>query len=353
MLAAGLAAITTLVMLATGPLLVSKLFAGHWALLACLVIAFLGWACGHLTRGVLSGSGRFGPYGLLLAADGLLRVGAGVVLTVADVRSAAAWGLAVALPPIFAVAIAARGQHGLLLDGPMAEWSEITPNMGWLVAGSVFAAILVNGGPLVAGVLKTKSQGDLVSHFTYAVIITRVPLFLFQAVQAALLPKLAQLAARGALQEFRNGFRKLVVVVVAVGALGVAGAFAVGTRAVKLFSPTATLSRRTVVLLALASALYMLALAMAQALIALHGHAQVAVGWALGVVAFLGVAAVSGDDLLLRVELGLVAGCLTATVAFLWTYGRRVHHHPLTAPGAEVIMGDPATLGAPLPIEGA
>jgi O-antigen/teichoic acid export membrane protein len=42
------------------------------------------------------------------------------------------------------------------------------------------------------------------------VLLARVPLFLFQAVQAALLPRLARLAAEGEIDEFRAGFRRLM-----------------------------------------------------------------------------------------------------------------------------------------------
>ena len=255
-----------------------------------------------------------------------------------------------ALPPGAAVLVSLRGQRGLLTPGPVAAWSEITPNLGWLVAGSVLAAVLVNGGPVIAGLLKTKEQSALVSHFTYAVIITRIPLFLFQAVQAALLPKLAQLAARGALEEFRSGFRKLVEVVAVVGALGVAGALAVGTTAVKVFSADAELSRRTVGLLALASALYMLGLAMAQAVIALHGHERVAVGWAISVIVFLVTTLAWGHDLLLRVEMGLVLGSAAAVLVLALAYRSLSHRH--TAVGEpEPQLGDAATLGVPLPFD--
>lgn len=351
LLALGLAGITTVGLVAAGPTLVHQLFADSWALLVCLIVAFLAWASGHLARGVLSGSGRFGPYGLLLGTDGAVRVAAGIVLTIGHVKAPAAWGLAVALPPIVAVLVATRGQRDVTAPGPEAHWSELTPNLGWLVAGSVLAAVLVNGGPIVAGLLKTKEQGALVSHFTYAVIITRIPLFLFQAVQAALLPKLAQLAARGALDEFRSGFRKLVEVVAVVGVLGVLGALVVGTRAVKLFSPDAVLSRRTVGLLALASALYMLGLAMAQALIALHGHARVALGWLVSVVVFGVVTAVWGHDLLLRVEMGLVLGSGAAVVAFAWSYQVLAHRQLSPTSEPEPALGDAATLAGPLPFD--
>lgn len=346
-----LAGVTTVALLASSPVLVDSLFADNWSLLVCLVVAFLAWASGHLARGILSGSGRFAPYGLLLAADGLIRVAIAVGLKLAGVTSPAAWGIAVAVPPAAAVALAMRRQRGLLEPGPEAAWSELTPNLGWLVAGSVLAAVLVNGGPIVAGLLKDEDQSALVSHFTYAVIITRIPLFLFQAVQAALLPKLAQLAAQGAIAEFRNGFRKLITVVATVGAVGVIGALAIGTYAVKIFSAEAELSRRTVGLLALASALYMLGLAMAQAVIALHGHARVALGWAVAVAVFLVTALVWGHDLLLRVEMGLVLGSAAAVGAFGWAYQVLSHRHGAAAAHLEQPMADPVTLAAPLPFD--
>ena len=62
---------------------------------------------------------------------------------------------------------------------------------------------------------------------------------------------------------------------------------------------------------------YMLALALAQAVIALRGHAMVAVGWVSAVATFLLVTAVASDDLYLRVEAGLVAAS-TVALAIFW-----------------------------------
>jgi hypothetical protein len=79
----------------------------------------------------------------------------------------------------------------------------------------------------------------------------------------------------------------------------------------------AELSRRTLTLLALASALYMIAVALAQALIALHAHARVALGWTIAMVAFLvATAADQTTDVLLRVELALLAGSVAALLVF-------------------------------------
>ena len=155
----------------------------------------------------------------------------------------------------------------------------------------MFAAALLNAGPIAASLLKTSdAENALVSQLSTGVIIARVPLFLFQAVQAALLPKLARLAARGALDDFVRGFRKLLMLVLVVSVVAVVGAFLLGPFVVRVFFDS-ELSRRTLTLLALSSSLYMIALALAQAIIALRGHAKVAVGWMIGMLAFIVVVA--------------------------------------------------------------
>ena len=69
-------------------------------------------------------------------------------------------------------------------------------------------------------------------------------------------------------------------------------------------------------MLAFGSALYMAALSMAQAVIALKGHALVALGWGVGMVTFVLVTWLSSDDLFERIEWGLVASSLAAMLAF-------------------------------------
>ena len=54
-------------------------------------------------------------------------------------------------------------------------------------------------------------------EFTAALVVARLPFFLFQAIQAALLPKLSGLVARGRYDEFRRGLRRLVLIVAGLG----------------------------------------------------------------------------------------------------------------------------------------
>jgi O-antigen/teichoic acid export membrane protein len=269
----------------------------------------------HLARGIASGSGRFTAYGLILGIDGATRIIACVVLWQLNVTAIGAYALAVALSPFVAVlAVTARGDLKTQ-EGPPAEFSELTPNLSWLLLGSVMAAALVNAGPLGVDVLAHSGDAEKVTAFGNGVLLARIPLFLFQAVQASLLPRLARLAAKGDLTEFVQGLALLLKIVVGVAVLGTVGSYFLGPWALEIMYEGG-LDRRTLTLLALASGLYMLCVAIAQAVIALRGHRWVAIGWLSAVVVFLTLTAFSSNDLYLRVEIGLVGASITALIIF-------------------------------------
>ncbi len=189
-------------------------------------------------------------YALIMGSDGVIRIVLTVLLAIVGIKTAGVYGLAIAVSPLFAVAyVWRRGAlrrspvptigHALptggavrrrraVDEGSPAEWNEVTPNLGWLLLGSVFAAALLNAGPITATLLANDNEGDFVTRFSFGVLLARIPLFLFQAVQAALLPGLSRLAARGELVEFRAGLLRLAYLVVAVGVVGTAGAFILG-----------------------------------------------------------------------------------------------------------------------------
>jgi O-antigen/teichoic acid export membrane protein len=298
--------------------LTDTLFHDETALLVCFQIALVTYAIQHLTRGTLAGNGRFGPYGLILALEGIIRVTPAVVLWLAGVDSILAYGLALALPPIFASAIATRGQRGLLAPGPPAPWREVSSNIGYLFVGSVLAQTLGYAAFLGAIVLaNTPEERAAVASLLVGFFLARIPILLFQAVQAALLPKLAGLVGSGRHADFRTGLRKLVLVVIAIAGAGVIGGYTLGPWVGGvLFGENFTLGHRDLALLAAGSGFFILALTLAQALIALMGHARAAIAWVCGIAAFVIVTAL-GNDLFLRVEIGFLAGAVTATMIMI------------------------------------
>ncbi|HEX6312144.1 MAG TPA: hypothetical protein VF152_11025 [Acidimicrobiia bacterium] len=310
--------------LAAGSVLIDRLFDGQTALLGCFALALAAYAVEHLTRGTLSGNGRFGPYGLLLGVEGLIRVVPAALLLVAGVDEPVYYGLALAIPPLLASGVALFRQHGLLAPGPEAPYSELSSRLGYLLLGSVLAQTLGYAAFLGATVLATSSERDAVADFIVGFFLARIPILLFQAVQAALLPKLAGLAGAGRHDEFVTGLRRLVGVVIGIGVIGVVGGFTLGPWAGGiLFGDKFTLGHQDLALLAAGSGAFILALTLAQALIALMGHAQAAIAWTVGIAGFVVVTAL-GDDLFLRVELGFVAGAVMAALAMAAFLVRRI-----------------------------
>ncbi len=322
-LGAVLVGVVVVAILAVSPLIASSLFDGDWFMVIALVAAFAAYAPAHMARGICSGSGRFRDYAIVLGSDGIVRILLCVLLALVGVSAAGAYGLAIAVSPLFAVAYVQR-RGALKSDpGPAAPWSEVTPNLGWLLLGSVCAAALLNAGPITASLLSTDAEAGLVTEFSYGVLLARIPLFLFQAVQAALLPRLSRLAARGELAEFRSGLKRLMVIVLGVGVFGTIGAFVLGPLALSIVYD-AELSGRTLAMLSASSACYMLALATAQAVIALRGHALVALGWAIGVVGFVLGTWLSSDETFRRIEIGLLVSSIAALIAFALALRQRL-----------------------------
>ena len=320
----GLAAILIIGIAASSSWLTSDMFDGHWVVTLALVLSISFYAPMHLARGIASGSGRFVAYGTVMAVDGLVRITACVLLWQFGVTNVGAYALAVAVSPLVAAGVVFVRGETKTDDGPPATFSEITPNLGWLLLGTIMAAALVNAGPLGVDFLANASDAEKVTAFGNGVLLSRVPLFLFQAVQAALLPRLARLAAKGDLAEFREGFSLLLKVVTAVAVLGTVGSFVLGPPILTMVYEGG-LDRRTLTLLALASGLYMLALAVSQGVIALQGHKFVAVGWLSAMMGFLFVTTFASDDLFLRVELGLVAGSTVALAVFSYAFRARMN----------------------------
>jgi O-antigen/teichoic acid export membrane protein len=296
--------------------LVDRLFHGQGVLLVCFLVGLATYAVQFLTKGALSGNGRFGPYGMILASEGVIRV-IPLMLLVAMGNDDLVWyGLALAVPPVLAVLVSLRGQHGLMPPGPDAEWSELSTNLTLLFLGSLTAQALSYWAALAGIVLADgRAQREMVADFIVGFFIARIPILLFQAVQAALLPKLAGLAGSDRLADFRSGLSKLVVIVVGVGALGIVGGITVGPTVGKvLFGSKFNLDRIDLGLLCAGSAAFILALTLAQALIALQGHARALVAWLIGLATAVLVTAVSTTDLFRRVEYGFLAGCAAAAL---------------------------------------
>jgi O-antigen/teichoic acid export membrane protein len=230
-----------------------------------------------------------------------------------------------------------RRDHSL--EEPEVAWRDLAAGLGKLLAAAVLAQALINASPVLLQILAGPGQAAEVGIFTAALVVARIPLFLFQALQAVLLPALAALAVAQKFAELRASVRRMVIVVGSLGTTGVVASLAIGPAVIlRLFGPAYPVDRRTVGLLAAASACYMLATTFAQALIALGGAAQVAMGWGAGVVAMV-VVVLMGNDPLLTVEMAFLTATGVATLAMALLLRRALRHGaiPTTEAALEAI----------------
>lgn len=335
-LGVGLGLAVLVLLIATARFSVDHLFDNQLLLLVGFTLGLAGALAGHLTRGCMSGMGHFRGYATYIGADGLIRVLGAILCVLVGVKTAGWFGIALGIAGLLAVPVALSVDRPRLAEGPASAYREISSALGYLLVASLLAFGIMNIGPVLVKLLASQAEAEAAGRFVKGVVIARIPLFLFQAVQAALLPKLSALAGAGRLGDFRSGLKRLLVVVAGLAVAGTIGGFVVGPVVVEIMFPEADLGARTLGLLAAGSGLYMLALACAQAVIALGGHRHQALGWALGFTTLIGTALVASDDLFLRVEMGLLVGSAVAFVAMATLLFVRMR----TAGPLEVDSGD-------------
>ena len=299
--------------------LIDNLFHGYAWLLPALFVALGCYYLAHMTRGTLSGNGRFAAYGTMHASEGLVRIAFCALLAIAGSTLVGMYGIALALPPLFAVLISLRGQHNLLVPGPEAPYSELSSALGLLLVGSLLAQLLSYASFIGVTLLATPSQKDAAGLFITGLFVARIPLLMFQAVQAALLPKLSGLAGEGRHDDFRAGMRRLLLIVVGLGVLGTVLATFLGPPIGKiLFGDKWIMGDRDMFLLTLGAALFIVALTLAQGLIALKSYLQNAISWIVGIVVFVvtveAIHPPGTNGLFLRNELAFVTGAGIAAI---------------------------------------
>ncbi|HEU5156380.1 MAG TPA: hypothetical protein VFU43_05240 [Streptosporangiaceae bacterium] len=310
------------------PALVHRLFAGHRAELFAFGAALAVMAAQYVSRGVFSGSGRFGWYSAQLGIEGVVRTAACAGLFALGIHGTSWYVWLLAAAPLVALAATAPGMYGAgpaVRPGPSASWSEVSANLGWLLTAALCAQGVANAAIVALRLLSP--GGDAAGQFLAAFVIARIPLFLFQAVQAALLPGLARALAAADAAGFRRELRRVLAATGLVGMVGVLGAAAAGPEALGLaFGAGFELGRADIVVLAAGTALYMLALVFQAGLLARARHRDNALCWALALAVFaaacaLPVAALARVELALILSSAVAAGALGARL--LRSAGRR------------------------------
>jgi O-antigen/teichoic acid export membrane protein len=286
-----------------------------------------------VTRGAFAGSGAFGRYGWQLGLDGAMRLGGSVALFAVGVSTAGPYALLLALAPVCAVALTGTRLGPALQPGPPETTRRVAGALGLLTAGSVSAQVVINAPAVVANVLAGPDEQARAGVFISVLVLARVPLFLFAAIQAALLPGLAALAARDDRRAFVRRVQGIVGLVSGLGAAGLLVVLTIGPWLVRLvYGADFQTSRTDLWPLAAGAGLFMIGSALSQTLISLRSYAGSLAGWLAGAVSFA-LALTLSLRLEQRIGLAFFLGTAVAAVvlsALLWARVRQpLNREPL------------------------
>ncbi|MFC6597372.1 lipopolysaccharide biosynthesis protein [Kitasatospora paranensis] len=312
-----LAAILTAMAVFAGPL-ADLLFHGDRSLVAALGSAFVTMAFCYLTRGILAGAGRFTAYGSQLVVDGVLRILLAAGCALAGLHSALAFSLILTAAPLVALLVTLPATLRSARPGPAQDWPGLVRGLGPLMGSTLLAQWMVSAAVMSVQLLRP-DQVDLVAALLSALVLARVPIFVFGALQASLLSGLAGAAAAGRHRDFRAMLRRAASAVALLScAIGLPVVLLGPWLIHLLFAAPAALTHLDFLWLCLGTCGYLLAMVLGQALIVLHRHRAQLVCWLLGTAVLAAVTFAPGP-IAVRVCLAFAAGPLTCVAAMLWS----------------------------------
>ena len=231
---AGFAGLVAVALLAAAPLLVPRVLAGSWGLLAAAVVAACGAAAVYLLRGLFAGEQRFGWYAASLGLEGGARLVPCVVLALVGATDPLAYGWAFALGTGVAAVLCLPGRRALADPGPPVEVRAMARATGLLIVASGLTYVVANTAPLVL-TARLPAAPELAASYVSLFVLARIPVFLFGPVQAFLLPTLTAGAERADLAYLRSRLRVALLAVAAVGVPGAVLTAALGPWAARTF----------------------------------------------------------------------------------------------------------------------
>ena len=179
------------------PYLSDHLFRGRSGFVVVFVLGIGGVGLTFFSRGLLAGSGRYHGFAALFLADAAVKSVPALVLLVAGVREPLAYGAVLAASCFVGALLPLTRPTPLGGSGAPTATSALVTSLGFLLLTSFFSSLTINVGTIAVEVLATRSEATEAGVFLSGLVIARIPLFLSQAVQAIVLPRLSEMAASG------------------------------------------------------------------------------------------------------------------------------------------------------------
>jgi O-antigen/teichoic acid export membrane protein len=259
----------------------------------------------------------------------------------------AAYGWLFGIAPWVAAGCSVIGLRSGSLAGPAGQRRSaarpLLAPLALLLVSTLSAQLLIGAGPITAQLFSTPGEAVAAGAFLAALVIVRLPVFLFVAVQPSVLPRMAAHVAAGRVAAFRS----LLVRVLRLMTLVAVGTFVLttllGPVILKLlFGPDYVLGRYVFAVMGFSIALYMIASVLGQAVLALGHHRLVMLGWLVGLIGLI-VGITLASDLVGRALYGLLIGAAAAALTFAILLWRSVQAwNPTAAGGAPKLADLPA-----------
>jgi len=308
---------------AWGPL-TDGLFNGEGVLTAALAVGLAGYAASYFARGLAGGVRWYGGYGLVLLADGGIRLLIALPLlfiastTVAAIAiAAAAGGGAVALlASKDRVKLHRMRGHG----GDPAPFSIREAARFALPAGVIGGCeqILVSGGPLLVLIAGGPEAASAAGVLFAATLMVRAPVFVMQGIQASLLPNLTTFQAQGDHARLHRATARVALVLTGFSALVALGCLAVGPEAMGLmYGDGFDATRIDLALMGLGIGGFLAAGTFCQALLARGEGGRAAACWSAAAAVFVGLELALGGSDFHRVSVAFAAASTLIAVLLM------------------------------------
>ncbi|HEY3629428.1 MAG TPA: lipopolysaccharide biosynthesis protein [Jatrophihabitantaceae bacterium] len=305
------------------------LFDGRSGLYWILVVAVLAYAGSYFARGWLAGHEHFAGYGGLVLLESTSRFLFAVAAVAGIITGPTPIAIGIAVAPFVSMTVVPfairrmRHEHAAPPADPDAVEAaaeaadaavedgvtELSLRHGSRFAVSVFAIMLAEQSLMNAAVLIVQhDSGPALAGFVFNVLlIVRVPLQLFQAVQTSILPHLTGMEARDQGAGVARAIRITVTAITAFAGVCALGLLAIGPWAMHtvLGDKGFTYERGGLALVAVGMGFHLVAGTLNQAALARGRAASAAAAWLLCAALFVvWVASSVVKDEVLRVETG-------------------------------------------------
>ena len=280
-----------------------------------LLLSLVGYAVQFPVRAILGATGRLSRYAVLVATEGAARLALACVVFVAALNNVLIACLVVAGASLVSLVLVKRRT---LVDGFAfrVEPTRFLSGTGRLIAGGIVFQVLLNLPPVLAAGAGGDNEPNA-GQVLVALTLARIPIFVYQSVQAAVLPRLARLWSRAESEFARAAALFLSAVAIVVGAWAIVMMTLGRTLTRWGFGVEYLVSWEVMGFVVFGVSLLTLALVISDTLLVTGAHASVVATWGIAAVVTAATALFDvlapGQATLLPVIAGAGAGLLSGT----------------------------------------